>query len=50
MDLLARVRESRQRNKASFFHVLYIGCYQKEWPRIKEAFKRSGLKGIFLPQ
>jgi hypothetical protein len=27
MDLPARVRSSRQREKASFFHVLYIGCY-----------------------
>lgn len=36
MDLVvrARVETSRQREQASFC-VLYIGCGQKVWPRLK---------------
>ena len=35
MDLPARVRSSRQREKASFFHVLYIGLPAESVARIK---------------
>jgi hypothetical protein len=34
MDLLMRARAARQRAKASFFHVLQIGCQQNMWPRL----------------
>lgn len=29
MSLPARVRASKQGARASFFHVFYVGCYQK---------------------
>ena len=29
MDLLVRLRASRQRAKAFFFHALYLGCHKK---------------------
>lgn len=31
VDLLSRVRASRQRREAAFYHVLYIGCQKKVW-------------------
>jgi hypothetical protein len=35
IDLVARVGGSTQRIQTSFFHVIYIGCQQKVWPRLK---------------
>lgn len=34
IDLLVRV--SRDREPASFFHVLYIVCLQEAWPRLQD--------------
>jgi hypothetical protein len=31
-----RVRASRQRRKVSFFHILYLACHEKVWPRSRE--------------
>jgi hypothetical protein len=52
-DLRVRSRASRQRVKAPFFHVLYLGCQQKGWPRLKENLPTSedlGRRCIFPPQ
>lgn len=35
MYFSVRVRASRPREQASFFHVLYRGCHQKLWSRLK---------------
>jgi hypothetical protein len=35
MNLLMRARASRQREQDSFFQVLYMGCRQKVWLRLK---------------
>ena len=35
MDLPARVRTSRQREQASFFHVIYRNCQQKVRPGLE---------------
>ena len=35
MSLPVRVMAIRQRASSSFFHVLYISCNQKVWPRFK---------------
>ena len=35
MDLAVRERAKRQRTNASIFHVLYVGCLHKVWPRFK---------------
>ena len=37
----ARERASRPRAKASFFHVLYIGCHQKRWAIFSVDFPTS---------
>ena len=41
INLMVRMKASRQRTKGSFFHVLYIGCPQKKAVQIQR---------IFLPQ
>jgi hypothetical protein len=33
--LPVRLRARRQREQASFINILYIGCQQKVWPRLK---------------
>jgi hypothetical protein len=51
MDLPAKIRASRQKANASFFHALYLGCQQKMWPRLKmdlPASKKSRLE-VYLP-
>lgn len=35
IDFLARIRASRPKENASFFHVIYIGYHKKDWPRLK---------------
>jgi len=35
MNFPVIVRSSGQRASASFFHVLYIGCYQRVWPYLR---------------
>jgi len=35
MDLLTRMRASRQRDQVSFFHALYIGCPPEAVAQIK---------------
>lgn len=35
MELSGREKGSRQAEQASLLHVLYIGCPQKVWPRLK---------------
>jgi hypothetical protein len=35
IDLLGRMRRSKQRTRASFIYVLYIGCQQKVWFQVK---------------
>jgi hypothetical protein len=35
MGIQEKARTSRQRIKASFFHVLYVGSHQKVWSRLK---------------
>jgi hypothetical protein len=39
MNLLARA--SRQRVRASFFHIIYIGYLQEIWPRLKVVLPTS---------
>lgn len=30
-----RVKVSRQKAKASLFHVFYVDCHKKAWPRVR---------------
>ena len=47
VDFPVRARASRQREQASFFHVLYLGCHRKVWPGLKVALPAS--KDLHLP-
>ena len=42
-------REGELDRKASFFHVLYIGCQQKVWPRLKVGTTMPGSGTYFVP-
>jgi hypothetical protein len=44
MKLPVESRSSRQRAKSSFFNVLYRGCHQQVWPRLKVDFPTSKKK------
>jgi hypothetical protein len=35
MNLPVRVRASKQKEKASFFMSIHVGCLQKVWPRFR---------------
>ena len=49
MNLLKRMRSSRQRARESFFHILFLGYHQKVWPRFKVELLISSIKieGLF---
>jgi hypothetical protein len=35
INIPVKARASRQRERASFFHVIYVGCQQKVWLRLQ---------------
>jgi hypothetical protein len=53
MHLSSRPRAKRHRTNVSFSLVLYIGCHEKVWPRLKVSLLSSSnrdLRWVFLPQ
>lgn len=46
MNLPGRVRASRQREQASFFHVLYVGIQQKVWKILRFSTQKICVKGV----